>query len=77
MTVRILLLYPNYWWQCKVPATETHVAQAMVASPDASVIVSGQGWSNYDDRMTVSANLTRIMPGADAVLWYTPAGRKR
>lgn len=70
--LKLLVLFPKALLARKVSPARRHSIQAIQQA--ATVKVSGPGFVEYDDRKSVNDNLDRIMPDADAVLWYKPEG---
>ena len=52
-----------------------HGLDAILAHPQVNGVLSGVGWSNYEDSWSVKDNLARLMPGGcDLVVFYKPLG---
>lgn len=76
-TLKLLVLYPKYFWDCKMSSVRRHSIEAIMRRDDVDVVLSGVGWESYHEHLTAKENLAMLMHDADAVLWYKPEGSKQ
>ena len=51
-----------------------HSIEAIGRHSEVRLIVSGPGWPDYNQHVTVQKNLDNIFPDANLVLWHKPLG---
>jgi len=74
--MKVLVLFPKRLWETKVSPARRHVIRALKRTTGVRVKVSGQGWPDWDATNDGPLNVNRLMPDADAVLWYKPQGAR-
>ncbi|MEX0717774.1 MAG: glycosyltransferase [Planctomycetaceae bacterium] len=72
--LKLLVLFPRLLWDRKMSPVRRHAVAALARRTDVEVVLSGPGWPDYDAARTLRQNMARILPEADAILWYKPLG---
>ena len=73
--MRFLILFPKYYWSHKMSGGRRDVVRWLLDSTRSTL--SGPGWTNWGESATLEQNISRIMPDAEAILWYKPLGNER
>lgn len=72
----IFVSFPWKLWQTKMSPVRRWAIEQLQITDGLNVVVSGQGWPNYENNRSFHYNLTKIMPGCDLVWWYKPEGSR-
>lgn len=75
--IKIFICFPKYFWEHKASVVRRDSIRALQRSQQCKVHLSGPGWPDYQDGEPLATNVRRLLPGADAVLWYKPCGSKK
>lgn len=73
-------LFPRVYYERKMSLVRRDVVRKMRNVSDGSkwlATISGQGWHDWNDSLSLRANLDSIMPHADALFWYKPHGNPK
>ncbi len=75
--MKLLILFPYQMYTQKVsPVRRWHIDE-LSRRDDVECLLTGQGWPDYRDDVSLSANIEKLMPDADAILWYKPDGHQK
>jgi glycosyltransferase involved in cell wall biosynthesis len=73
-TLRILWLFPRFYWERKMSSVRRQSLLAIERRPDVDLRVSGIGWDDYDAQASVQENVEQLMRDCDLLGWYKPLG---
>jgi len=74
--MRILYLCPSLLWNRRVSASRRHDVEAVAHHGGVEFHTSGVGWPDWDEKLTATVNVRRIMPNCDAVWVYKLDGTR-
>lgn len=72
--MKILVIFPREMWTTILAASRRNDVQALQRNPNVELLMTGQGWSDWDNSQSALENATRIMPDADCIYTYKLKG---